>query len=343
MASNVSQPVYFHVLLLAFVILHSLPQAKSCANHTLDATFSQLHLPAGCYGPSSITFDHKGEGPYVGAGDGRIFKYDADTTQFKEYCVGNSHRSRKSCDAVDLTKAPTACGRPMGLSFDQKSGDMYYVDAIYGLQRVKSGGGGVAQPVCSSVGGSPLSFPSSVSTGGSNGELYFTDYSRKYNLKNFYSSLTNNTVDSTGRLMTYDTNTKQTKVLADNLNGAAGCVPSKDGSFVLVTELMGKTVKKYWTKGPKAGTSEHFRTLDGFPTGLKATPEGDFWLTMNQMNGDKKTTSPMCIKMDHTGKDLHTVDLSSKYSEQFVTGVEEKAGKLYVGSTSTPYVGVYKL
>lgn len=92
-------------------------------------------------------------------------------------------RSRKSCDAVDLTKAPTACGRPLGLSFDQKSGDMYYVDAIYGLQRVKSGGGGVAQPVCSSVGGSPLSFPSSVSTGGSNGELYFTDYSRKYNLK----------------------------------------------------------------------------------------------------------------------------------------------------------------
>lgn len=92
MASNVYQPGYFYVLLLAFLILHSLPQAKSCANHTLDATFSQLHLPAGCYGPSSITFDHKGEGPYVGAGDGRIFKFDADTTQFKEYCVGNAHR-----------------------------------------------------------------------------------------------------------------------------------------------------------------------------------------------------------------------------------------------------------
>lgn len=92
MASNVSQPSYFHVLLLAFVILHSLPQAKSCANHTLDATFSQLHLPEGCYGPSTISFDHKGEGPYIGSVDGRIFKYHDDTSQFKEYCVGNVHR-----------------------------------------------------------------------------------------------------------------------------------------------------------------------------------------------------------------------------------------------------------
>lgn len=57
------------------------------------------------------------------------------------------------------------------------------MDAIYGLQRVKSGGGGVAQPVCSSVGGAPLSFPSSISTGGPNGEIYFTDYSKNYNIK----------------------------------------------------------------------------------------------------------------------------------------------------------------
>ncbi|WOG96356.1 hypothetical protein DCAR_0415691 [Daucus carota subsp. sativus] len=342
MASNVSPGSYFHVVVLVFLILHSLPQAQSCANHTLDATFSQLQLPTGCYGPSAVTFDHKGEGPYTGSADGRIFKYDAETTQFKEYCVGNSHRSRKSCDAVDFTKVPTACGRPLGFSFDQKSGDMYYVDAIYGLQRVKSGGGGVAQPVCSSVGGAPLSFPSSISTGGPNGEIYFTDYSKNYNIKNAFSSL-GNTKDSTGRLMTYNINTKQTKVLADNLNGAAGCVPSKDGSFVLVTELMGKRIVKHWVKGPKANTVEHFRTLDGFPTGIKSTPEGHFWVTMNQMNGDQKTTSPLCIKMDHTGKDMHVVDLSSKYSEQFVTGVEEKAGKLYVGSTSTPYVGVYKL
>lgn len=92
-------------------------------------------------------------------------------------------RSRKSCDAVEFLKAPTACGRPLAFSFDHNSGDMYYVDAIYGLMRVKSGGGGVAQPVCSTVGGSPLSLASSIATGGSNGDLYFTDYSRKFNIK----------------------------------------------------------------------------------------------------------------------------------------------------------------
>lgn len=91
-------------------------------------------------------------------------------------------RSRKSCDAVDFSKAPTACGRPLAFSFDQNSGDMYYIDAIYGLMRVKSGGG-VAQPVCSTAAGSPLSLPSSIAIGGSNRDLYFTDYSRKFNIK----------------------------------------------------------------------------------------------------------------------------------------------------------------
>lgn len=103
MASNVSPGSYFHVVVLVFLILHSLPQAQSCANHTLDATFSQLQLPTGCYGPSAVTFDHKGEGPYTGSADGRIFKYDAETTQFKEYCVGNSHRYRiLSCQVFEF-------------------------------------------------------------------------------------------------------------------------------------------------------------------------------------------------------------------------------------------------
>lgn len=132
-------------------------------------------------------------------------------------------------------------------------------------------------------------------------------------------------------------------MLADNLNGAAGVVPSKDGSFLLITELLGKRIQKYWLKGSKQKTIETFRTLDGFPTGIKITPEGHFWITINQMNGDERTTSPMCIKMDDTGKDLHVVDLSSKYSEQFVTAAEEIAGKLYVGSFTNAFIGVYSL
>lgn len=160
--------------------------------------------------------------------------------------------------------------------------------------------------------------------------------------RNVITSL-RHTEDSTGRLIKYDVTTKQTQVLADNLKGAAGVVPSKDGSFLLVTELMGKRIQKYWLKGSKENTAEIFRTLDGFPTGIKITPEGHFWITINQMNGDERSTSPICIKMDETGKDLNVVDLSSKYAEQFVTAAEEIAGKLYVGSFTTQFVGVYSL
>lgn len=73
MASSVSSQSKFYVLLLVFTILDSLPHANSCANHTLDATFSQLHLPKGCYGPTAVAFDSKGEGPYTGSSEWKIF------------------------------------------------------------------------------------------------------------------------------------------------------------------------------------------------------------------------------------------------------------------------------
>lgn len=92
MASSVSLQSKLYALLLVFMILDFLPQADSCANHTLDATFSQLHLPKGCFGPTTVAFDSKGEGPYTGSSDGRIFKYDAETRSFKEFSVGNQHR-----------------------------------------------------------------------------------------------------------------------------------------------------------------------------------------------------------------------------------------------------------
>lgn len=92
MASSVSLQSIVYVLFLVFMVPDFLPQANACANHTLDATFSQLHLPKGCYGPTAVAFDSKGQGPYTGSSDGRIFKYDAETTSFKEFCVGNPHR-----------------------------------------------------------------------------------------------------------------------------------------------------------------------------------------------------------------------------------------------------------
>lgn len=92
MASTVSLQTKIYVLFLVFLVRDFLPQANACANHTLDATFSPLHLPKGCYGPTAVAFDSKGEGPYTGSSYGRIFKYDAETTSFKEFCVGNPHR-----------------------------------------------------------------------------------------------------------------------------------------------------------------------------------------------------------------------------------------------------------
>ena len=65
------------------------------------------------------------------------------------------------------------------------------------------------------------------------------------------------------------------------LSGAAGTVVSRDGSFVLVSEIIANRTHKFWLRGPKAYTSELVFTFQGRSDNIRKTPKGDFLVAVN--------------------------------------------------------------
>ena len=70
------------------------------------------------------------------------------------------------------------CGRPLGLRFDKKSGDLYIADAYFGLMKVGPQGG-LATSLATEAEGVPLRFTNDVDID-TEGNLYFTDSSTNF-------------------------------------------------------------------------------------------------------------------------------------------------------------------
>lgn len=71
------------------------------------------------------------------------------------------------------------CGRPLGLRFDPKTGNLYIADAYYGLL-VVGPEGGLASPLATHVDGQPILFANDLDIH-KNGSIFFTDTSKRYN------------------------------------------------------------------------------------------------------------------------------------------------------------------
>lgn len=70
------------------------------------------------------------------------------------------------------------CGRPLGLRFDKKTGDLYIADAYFGLMKVGPEGG-LAVSLVNEVEGVPLMFTNDLDID-DDGTIYFTDSSSVY-------------------------------------------------------------------------------------------------------------------------------------------------------------------
>lgn len=70
------------------------------------------------------------------------------------------------------------CGRPLGLQFDKRTGDLYIADAYFGLMKVGPEGG-LAETLATEAEGVPLGFTNDLDVD-DEGNVYFTDSSTKY-------------------------------------------------------------------------------------------------------------------------------------------------------------------
>lgn len=71
------------------------------------------------------------------------------------------------------------CGRPLGLRFEKKTGNLYIADAYLGLQ-VVGPAGGLATQVVTEVEGQPLRFTNDMDIDEHEDVIYFTDTSRSF-------------------------------------------------------------------------------------------------------------------------------------------------------------------
>ncbi|EPS72604.1 hypothetical protein M569_02148, partial [Genlisea aurea] len=236
------------------------------------------------FGPESLEFDILGRGPYSGLADGTIARWMGPELGWETFALVTPNWSRNTCaTGVHSTtytqwKVEPQCGRPLGLRFDRKTGDLYIADAYYGLL-VVGPEGGLAIPLSNNVHGKPLLFANDLDIH-PNGSIFFTDTSARYNRANHFFILLEG--EATGRLLRYDPPTKTTHVVLEGLAFPNGVQFSKDYSFILLAETTNCRIVKYFVEGPKMGRVETLVNLPGFPDNIRRRSEGElYWVAID--------------------------------------------------------------
>ncbi|KAJ4978985.1 hypothetical protein NE237_009765 [Protea cynaroides] len=225
-----------------------------------------------------MAFDPLGRGPYTGVADGRIIFWNGESwTHFAYTSPNRSELCSTKPSPLSYLKNEHICGRPLGLRFYKKTGELYIADAYFGLLKVGPEGG-LATPLATEAEGVPLRFTNDLDID-DEGNVYLTDSSTKYQRRNFIQLVFS--AEDSGRVLKYDPITKETTVLVRNLQFPNGLSLSKDGSFFIFSESSPGRLMRYWLKGEKAGTSEVFAILPGFPDNVRTNQHGEFWVAIH--------------------------------------------------------------
>lgn len=150
--------------------------------------------------------------------------------------------------------------------------------------------------------------------------------------------------DSSGSLLSYDPQTRQTRVLLRGLALASRVAVSRDSSFVLVSEFMTNRVQRFWLTGPRQNRSELFLQLVGRPDNIKRNSRGEFWISVNNPLGLPPTPRspylPLGVRVNEAGYVLQIIPLAQVYGNEAASEVQEYNGALYAGSLRASYASI---
>lgn len=303
-------------------------------NNALSA--ADLLAKGNIYGPEDVAVDKQGR-IYGGTQDGFIKRILIDGSI--ETWV-NTH------------------GRPLGLHFDSNN-NLIVCDAYMGLLSINPQG--EITTLTNTADGIPFAFTDDLDIA-SDGKIYFTDASSKWNQANYMLDLLE--AKPYGRFLVYDPDTQKTTTLINNMYFSNGVALSQQEDFVLVNETWRYRIIRYWLKGDKAGSHEVFiDNLPGFPDGISSNRQGRFWValpTLRLPTVDKLHPKPwlknlsaklpaslkpkpidygLVLALDETGKiegSLH--DPSGEVLKE-ITSAEEHKGYLYLGTLHNDRIG----
>jgi hypothetical protein len=243
-------------------------------------------------------------------------------------------------------------GRPLGMQFDTRE-QLIVADGRRGLLSVNSGG--EVSVLTDSVEGERMIFVDDLDIA-SDGTIWFSDASRRFGIDE--SGLDFLEGRATGRLVTYDPRTGETRVRLDGLHFANGVAVSPGDTYVLVNESFGGRITRLWLKGPRTGESEVFLHLPGVPDNLSYNGRGVFWVALPAPRARdvpypflRKVLARLplewlmglepygwVIGVSPEGQVLHNLqDPTGEYG--FITSVNEFDGQLYLGSVAMTSVG----
>ncbi|KAK4406251.1 protein STRICTOSIDINE SYNTHASE-LIKE 13 [Sesamum angolense] len=223
------------------------------------------------FGPESLEFDALGRGPYAGLADGRVVRWMGKDAGWETFALVTQNWTEKLCaQGVNSTttkqwKIEAKCGRPLGLRFDRKTGNLYIADAYYGLM-VVGPEGGVATPLATHADGNPILFANDLDIH-DNGSIFFTDTSRRYNRVDHFFILLEG--EATGRLLRYDPPREQHMLLWKDWRSPMECSCLRTSLFFSSPKL------------PIAGKTEVVADLPGFPDNVRINEKGEFWVAID--------------------------------------------------------------
>ncbi len=293
------------------------------------------------FAPEDVAFDSQ-DRIYCGIEDGRIFRLQPDGTT--PAIFANTH------------------GRPLGLIFDQTD-NLIVADAIKGLLSIAPDGN--LTVLTTQAEGVPFRCTNDLDVA-ADGTIYFTDASSKFPLTELKADVLEH--QPNGRLLAYDPQTKQTRVLLRDLYFANGVAVAPDKSFVLVNETGTYTVRRYWLKGSKQGQSEIFiDNLPGFPDGISSNGRDTFWLALvNRRDAALDGLMPhpflrkvvwrlptflqpnikryaFALGLDLNGRVVRNLQDPSPQCFAQIANVVEHKGTLYFGSIGESAIGRMKM
>jgi sugar lactone lactonase YvrE len=204
-------------------------------------------------GPEDVVVDHQGR-LIVGVNDGRVLRVDPLNGAVQELV--------------------NTGGRPLGLEV-LPNGHILICDSPKGLLELDPSNGQIRSLV-SEFAGQPLPFCSNV-VAAKDGTIYFSMSTERYTIHDWRKDIVENL--PTGGLFRRHPNGRVERLL-DRLLFANGLALARDESWIVVAETGRYRLHRFWLKGPKAGKSEVFAELPGFPDNCSMSADGLVWVAI---------------------------------------------------------------
>ncbi len=242
-------------------------------------------------------------------------------------------------------------GRPLGIEL-LGDGRLLVCDADRGLLAVDRADGAIEELV-TTVEGVPMRFCNNAAVA-ADGTIWFTDSSRRFGIHQYEGDLLEHS--GTGRLLRRDPAGTVETVL-DGLYFANGVALAPDKAFVLVAETGMYRIRRHWLTGDRAGTTDTFAEVPGFPDNLSTGPTGTYWCALASERNrlvdllapkapilrkaawalpDALQPSPaamaLVVGFDDDGRVVHNLQSHGDDAFTVATGMREHDGHLYVGS-----------